>query len=98
MATDQISFYDAALKKQLEGSYVSDGNTIRVSSVYGFKSARYADLGASIDLNAQVLLAKKLLSELAAGVGQPNLGQAQGGHREPMQKGEVGGGGGPSTP
>jgi hypothetical protein len=65
MATDQISFYDESLKKQIEGSYVSDGKEIHVSSVYGIKSASYGDLGACIDYNAQVLLAQKLLSELA---------------------------------
>ena len=65
MATDQISFLDESLKKQIEGSYVSDGKAIRVSSVYGTKSAPYGDLGACIDHNAQVLLAQKLLSELA---------------------------------
>jgi hypothetical protein len=64
-ATDQISFYDESLKKQVEGSYVSDGKSIHVSSAYGFKSAPYGDLGACIDQNAQVLLAQKLLSELA---------------------------------
>ena len=65
MATDQISFYDESLKKQVEGSYVSDGKEIHVSSVHGFKSAPYNDLGACIDHNAQLLLAQKLLSELA---------------------------------
>jgi hypothetical protein len=40
---------------------------IHVSSVYGAKSASYGDLGACIDHNAQVLLAQKLLSELARG-------------------------------
>jgi hypothetical protein len=65
MATDQVSFYDESLKKQIEGSYVSDGKKIHVSSVYGVKSAPYGDLGACIDHNAQVLLAQKLLSELA---------------------------------
>ena len=66
MSTDQISFYDESLKKQIEGSYKSDGKAIHVSSVaYGIKSAPYGDLGACIDHNAQVLLAQKLLSELA---------------------------------
>jgi hypothetical protein len=65
MATDQISFYDESLKKQIEGSFVSDGKSIHVSSVYGTKSAPYNDLGACIDYNSQVLLAQKLLSELA---------------------------------
>jgi len=65
MATDQISLYDKSLKKQIEGSYTSDGKSIHVSSAYGIKSAPYGDLGASIDHDAQVLLAQKLLSELA---------------------------------
>jgi hypothetical protein len=65
MATDQVSFYDASLNKQIEGSFVSDGKSIHVSSVYGTKSAPYGDLGACIDYNAQVLLVRKLLSELA---------------------------------
>ena len=65
MATDQVSFYDESLKKQIEGSYVSDGKAIHVSSVYGIKSAPYGDLGACIDHNAQVLLAQKLLREMA---------------------------------
>src|SRR5437588_11489726 len=64
-ATDQITFYDESLKKQIEGSFVSDGKSIHVSSVYGAKSVPYNDLGASIDHNAQVLLVQKLLSELA---------------------------------
>ncbi len=65
MATDQISFHDESLKKQIEGSYKSDGRSILVNSVYGYKSAPYGDLGACINQNAQVLLAQKLLSELA---------------------------------
>jgi hypothetical protein len=65
MANDQVSFYDETLKKQVEGSFVSDGKSIHVSSAYGFKSASYGDLGASIDHNSQVLLARKLLSEVA---------------------------------
>ena len=65
MTKDQISFYDESLRKQVEGSYVSDGKAIHVSSVYGVKSAPYNDLGACIDYNSQVLLAQKLLSELA---------------------------------
>ena len=65
MATDQISFYDESLKKQIEGSFISDGKSIHVSSVYGAKSIPYNDLGACIDYNAQVLLVQKILSELA---------------------------------
>jgi hypothetical protein len=65
MATDQVSFYDESLKKQIEGSFKSDGKSIHVSSAYGVKSALYGDLGACIDYNSQVLLARKLLSEVA---------------------------------
>jgi hypothetical protein len=65
MANDQISFYDETLKKQLEGSFISDGKSIHVSSAYGVKTASYGDLGACIDHNSQVLLARKLLSEIA---------------------------------
>ncbi|HEY7243211.1 MAG TPA: hypothetical protein VH678_04925 [Xanthobacteraceae bacterium] len=65
MATDQVSFYDESLKKQIEGYFISDGKAIHVSSVYGVKSAPYNDLGACIDYNAQILLVQKLLSELA---------------------------------
>ena len=50
MATDRVSFYDESLKKQIEGDFVSDGKSIHVFSAYGSKSARYNDLGASIDL------------------------------------------------
>ena len=38
MTTDQISFYDESLKKQIEGSFISDGSYIHVYSVYGTKS------------------------------------------------------------
>lgn len=65
MATDQISFYDESLQKQIEGFFVSDGREIRVSSIYGLKSVPYADLGACIDHKAQVLAVKKLLSAMA---------------------------------
>jgi hypothetical protein len=69
MATDQISFYDESLKKQIEGSFISDGKSIHISSAYGAKSFPYNDLGACIDYNAQVLLAQKVLSELARNPG-----------------------------
>ena len=75
MTNDQISFYDESLRKQVEGSYVSDGKEIHVSSVYGVKSAPYNDLGASIDYNSQVLLARKLLSELARDADQKVLSE-----------------------
>jgi len=64
MSTDQISFYDESLKKQIEGSYVSDGKEIHVRSVYGAKSAP-AHLDAFVDHNSLDLVAQKLLSELA---------------------------------
>ena len=73
VATDRVSFYDESLKKQIEGSYVSDGKSIHVSSVYGAKSVPYGDLGPSIDHNAQVLLVQKLLSELARDPGAASL-------------------------
>ena len=65
MATDQISFYDESLKKQIGGSFKTDGKSIHVFSAYGNKSFPYNDLGACIDYHAQVSLAQKLLSELA---------------------------------
>ena len=65
MATDYVSFYDESLKKQIEGSFTSDGKSIHVFSAYGNKTVPYGDLGAIIDYDAQVLLVKKLLSELA---------------------------------
>ena len=77
MATDQVSFYDESLKKQIEGSFVSDGKSIHVSSVYGSKSFPYNDLGACIDYNAQVLLVQKLLSELARDPGSGNFKDLQ---------------------
>ena len=67
MATDRVSFYDESLKKTIEGSFVSDGKKIHVTSVYGSKSASYGDLGACIDHNSQISLAQKLLGELARG-------------------------------
>jgi hypothetical protein len=59
-----LSFYDEYLKKQIEGSYVLDGREITVLSQYGAKSAP-DHLGAFVDRNAQELVARKLLSELA---------------------------------
>ena len=93
MTKDQISFYDESLRKQVEGSYVSDGKAIHVSSVYGVKSAPYTDLGASIDYNSQVLLAQKLLSELARDPGSGKFKdlQQQKDDQQPMQKSYVGG-------
>jgi hypothetical protein len=63
--TVQISFHDESLKKQVEGSFISDGKSIHVSSVYGAKSFPYNDLGACIDYDAQILSVEKVLSELA---------------------------------
>src|SRR5436190_12040126 len=95
MATDQVSFYDESLKKQIEGSFVSDGKEIHVSSVYGTKSVSYGDLGACIDYNSQVLLVQKLLSELAR---DPGSGKFKDLHQQkddqqlqPMQKPYLGG-------
>jgi hypothetical protein len=88
MATDQISFYDGTLKKQIEGSFVSDGKEIHVSSAYGVKSVPYNDLGASIDCNAQVSLVRKLLSDLARDPGSGKFKdlQQQKGDQEPMHE------------
>jgi hypothetical protein len=95
MATDRVSFYDESLKKQVEGSFTSDGKSIHVFSAYGSKSARYNDLGASIDHNSQILLAQKLLSELARDPGSSKFNEL---HQrtddqalQPMQKPFVGG-------
>lgn len=38
MATDQVSFFDKDLKKQIEGSFKTDGKSIHVFSAYGNKS------------------------------------------------------------
>jgi hypothetical protein len=69
-STDQISFYDEALKKQIEGSYRTDGKAVHVRSVkYGIKSAPYGHFGTFVDQEALDLLAQKLLSELAREAG-----------------------------
>jgi hypothetical protein len=65
LAHDQISFYDESLKKQVEGSYRTDGKAVHVRSHYGIKSAPYGDLGTFPDQAGLDLLAQKLLSELA---------------------------------
>jgi hypothetical protein len=66
IADDQISFYDESLKKQVEGSYRTDGKAVHVRSVkYGIKSAPYGDRGTYPDQHGLDLLAQKLLSELA---------------------------------
>ena len=98
MATDQISFYDESLKKQIEGTFISDGKSIHIRSAYGNKSVAYNDLGASIDHNAQVLLVQKLLSELARDLGGgkfKDLHQQKDDQQlQPMQKPFLGGIGG----
>jgi hypothetical protein len=89
MATDQISFYDESLKKQIEGTFISDGKSIHIRSAYGNKSVAYNDLGASIDHNAQVLLVQKLLSELARDPGSgkfKDLHQQKDDQQSPMQR------------
>jgi hypothetical protein len=53
--TVQISFHDEHLKKEVGGSFTSDGKSIHVFSEYGSKSFPYNDLGAVIDYPAQVL-------------------------------------------
>ena len=65
MATDQISFYDESLKKQIEGSYRYDGKAIHVASqLYGARSAR-TRFDGHFHQSAVDSLAQKLLSELA---------------------------------
>jgi hypothetical protein len=95
MATDEISFYDESLKKQIEGTFISDGKSIHIRSAYGNKSVPYNDLGACIDHNSQVLLVQKLLSELARDPGSGNFKdlhqQKDDQQLEPMQKPFVGG-------
>ena len=67
LADDQISFYDDSLKKQIEGSYRTDGRAVHVRSIkYGIKSAPYGDLGTFPDQAGLDLLAQKLLRELAS--------------------------------
>ena len=98
MAPDEISFYDESLKKQIEGIFKSDGKSIHIRSAYGNKSVPYSDLGACIDRNSQVLLAQKILSELARNPGSGNFKdlhqQKDDQQLEPMQKPFVGGAGG----
>jgi hypothetical protein len=99
---DQISFYDESLKKQIEGSFKTDGKSIHVSSAYGVKSFPYNDLGASIDHDAQVLLVQKVLSELARDPGSGKFKdlQQQKGDQQPQGIGSTsawGGGNGPGA-
>ena len=102
MARDQISFYDESLKKQIEGSFKTDGKSIHVSSAYGVKSFPYNDLGASIDHDAQVLFVQKVLSELARDPGSGKFKdlQQQTGDQQPQGIGSTsawGGGNGPGA-
>ena len=92
MSHDQVSFYDETLKKQIEGSFTSDGKSIHVFSAYGNKSFPYNDLGACIDHDAQVLLVRKLLSELARDPGSGDFKDLQQQKDDQsMQKPELGG-------
>jgi len=65
LSPDRVSFYDEALKKQLEGSYRDDGKAIHVySAKYGAKSV---SRGRCYDHSEIVLLVQKVLSEMAGG-------------------------------
>ena len=102
MATDQVSFYDESLKKQIEGSFKTDGKSIHIFSAYGNKSFPYNDLGAIIDHNAQVSLVQKALSELARDPGSGKFKdlQQQKGDQQPQGIGSTsawGGGNGPGA-
>ena len=102
MATE-ISFYDESLKKQIDGTIVLDGREITVLSAYGAKSAP-DHLGAFVDRNAQELVARKLLAELARDPGSGKFKDVQqqrdDQQLEPMQRpvqdsgSSYGGGGG----
>ncbi|MDE2373671.1 MAG: hypothetical protein KGL96_05535 [Hyphomicrobiales bacterium] len=69
MSTDQISFFDENLKKQVEGAYTSDGWSIHVRSVYGSRSVPYSQVDSRIDGAALDALAQKTLSEMAREAG-----------------------------
>jgi hypothetical protein len=88
MATDQVSFYDESLKKQIEGSFVSDGKEIHVRSAYGTRSFPYNDLGACIDYDAEVSLVKKVLSELARDPGSGKFKDLQQQRDDQQRQGE----------
>ena len=75
--TDNVSFYDESLKKQIEGSFISDGKSIHVFSEYGAKSFPYNDLGACIDYDAQVMFVQKVLSGLARDPGSSKFKELQ---------------------
>ena len=74
---DNVSFYDESLKKQIEGSFISDGKSVHVFSEYGAKSFPYNDLGACIDYDAQVMFVQKVLSELARDPGSSKFKDLQ---------------------
>lgn len=79
MANDRISFYDESLRKQIEGTYVTDGKSVHVRSVkYGIKSAPYGHHGTFVDKNSQDVLAQMLLRELAR--------DAANGHEKPSSE------------
>jgi hypothetical protein len=94
MATGDCSYYDEHLKKQIWGTFKTDGKTLYVLSEYGTKRAPYNDLGPCIDHNSQVLLGRKLLSEVVRDPGGrlKEFGQQRDDqHLQPMQKPFVGG-------
>ena len=75
--TVQISFHDEHLKKEVGGSFTSDGKSIHVFSEYGSKSFPYNDLGACIDYHSQVLFVQKVLSGLARDPGSSKFKDLQ---------------------
>ena len=75
--TVQISFYDEKLKKDVEGSFITDGKSIHVFSPNGTLSFPYNDLGACIDYNAQVSFVKKVLTGLARDPGSSKFKELQ---------------------
>lgn len=77
IAHDQVSFYDESLKKQVEGSYRTDGKAVHVRSKYGINSAPYGDRGTFPDQAGLDLLAQKLLSELALDSGSSKFKELQ---------------------
>ena len=74
---DQIAFYDESLKKQIEGSYRTDGRAVHVRSKYGINSAPYGDRDTFPDKDGLDLLARKLLSELARDSGSAKFNELQ---------------------
>jgi hypothetical protein len=74
---DQLSFYDESLKKQIEGSYRTDGRAVHVRSPYGILSAPYGDRDTYPDKDGLDLLARKLLIELARDAGAARFKELQ---------------------